>query len=338
MTVHHPQLTSSEIACIWTAYMNDSMSKCILGYFLNSVKDEDMLPVIQLAYKLSSSHIEKLTKIYQDEDLPLPTGFTDNDVNLNAPRLYTDPFMLSYIAHMAKVGLIAYGGFVSMSARKDIKTYFMQGLQETSDLYDKSTDVLLSKGLFIRAPYIPYQTQTDFVDSNKYLSGYSMFSKQRSLNAIEISHLYMNGLTNQIGSKLSLSFAQTSSNKDVQKWMLKGRDISQKHMKIFADALTSNDVQAPVSADVSITDSTTPPFSDKLMMFHMSLLSAAGTGNYATSAAASQRTDLVLNYERLSLEVALYAKDGADIMIKNEWMEQPPTTADKDKLAKKKKK
>lgn len=225
-----------------------------------------------------------------------------------------------------------------MSARKDVKKYFMEGLQKTSDLFDKSTDVLLSKGLFIRSPYIPYPTKTDYVDSKKYLSGYSLFSKQRPLNAVEISHLYMNGLTNQIGSKLSLSFAQTSPNKNIQKWMLRGRDISQKHLKIFADALNNNNVQAPVSADVSITDSTIPPFSDKLMMFHMALLSAAGTGNYATSAAASQRTDLVLNYERLSLEVAIYAKDGADIMIKNEWMEQPPTTSDKDKLAKKKEK
>jgi hypothetical protein len=71
-------------------------------------------------------------------------------------------------------------------------------------------------------------------------------------------------------------------------------------------------------------------------MFHMGMLSATGTGNYATAASASQRTDLVINYERLSLEVAQYAKDGADIMIKNKWMEQPPTTLDKEQLVKKK--
>nr|WP_318281090.1 DUF3231 family protein [Paenibacillus bovis] len=87
---------------------------------------------------------------------------------------------------------------------------------------------------------------------------------------------------------------------------------------------------------IYVTDSTTAPFSDKLMMFHMGLLSAAGTGNYATSAAASQRTDLVIAYERLSLEIALYAKDGANIMIRNGWMEQPPTTVDKDELIKNK--
>ncbi|GAA3318624.1 hypothetical protein GCM10020331_022170 [Ectobacillus funiculus] len=67
----------------------------------------------------------------------------------------------------------------------------------------------------------------------------------------------------------------------------------------------------------------------------MTLLSTAGMGNYATAAAASQRSDLATNYERLSLEIGQYAKDGADIMIQNEWLEQPPGTLDKEELAKK---
>ena len=37
MTEHQTQLTSAEIALIWTAYMNDSMSKCMLGYFLKAL-------------------------------------------------------------------------------------------------------------------------------------------------------------------------------------------------------------------------------------------------------------------------------------------------------------
>lgn len=41
-------------------------------------------------------------------------------------------------------------------------------------------------------------------------------------------------------------------------------------------------------------------------------------------------------YERLSLEIAQYAKDGADIMIEHAWLEQLPSTQDKDELTKKK--
>ncbi|MBG9811342.1 hypothetical protein ABD68_06945 [Bacillus endophyticus] len=336
MTKHPTQLTSAEIACIWTNYMQDSMSKCVLSYFLQTIEDEDIRPLIQLAYDISCVHIEKLTTLFQQEQIPLPTGFTDEDVNVNTPRLYTDAFILQYLAHMARVGMLGYSGFTSMGARKDLKTYFIKGLRETSDLFDQTTDLLLEKGLYIRAPYIPYPTKTDFVDSHKYLSGFSLFSKQRPLNTIEISHLYMNSVTNHIGSKLSLSFAQISPHKEVQNWMLRGRDISRKHMRVFTRILLDSDIESPISSDVAITDATTPPFSDKLVMFHMGMLSATGTGNYATAASASQRSDLIIDYERLSLEVALYAKDGADIMIRNKWMEQPPTTLDKEKLVKKK--
>ncbi|YCA45065.1 DUF3231 family protein [Bacillus sp. JZ8] len=336
MTTHPTQLTSAEIACIWTNYMQDSMSTCVLSYFLQTIEDEDIHPLIQEAYDVSCAHIKELTTLFQQEQIPLPTGFTDKDVNVNAPRLYTDAFILQYLAHMTRVGMLGYSGFTSMGARKDLKTYFIKGLRETSDLFDKTTDLLLEKGLYIRAPYISYPTKTDFVDSHKYLSGFSLFSKQRPLNAIEISHLYMNSVTNHIGSKLSLSFAQVSPHEEIQKWMLRGRDISRKHMRIFTRILLDSDIESPISSDVAITDATTPPFSDKLAMFHMGMLSATGTGNYATAASASQRTDLILNYERLSFEVAQYAKDGADIMIRNKWMEQPPTTLDKEKLVKKK--
>ncbi|MGM0920517.1 MAG: DUF3231 family protein [Bacillota bacterium] len=333
---NRPNLTSAEIACLWTSYMNDSMSNCILAFFLEHAEDKEIIPVIQNAYDLTVAHLKKITVIFKEEAIPVPTGFTSEDVNLNAPRLYTDLFMLTYLNHMAKVGLLAYGGFVSMSARKDIRTYYIESLEETARLFDISSDIAISKGIFVRAPYIAYPKSKDYIDSKKYLSGFSLFSKKRPLNTIEISHLYMNIQTNLMGSKLALSFAQISPRENIQKWMLRGSEISQKHIQIFSRTLLDNHIQPPISSDACITDSTTSPFSDKLTLFHMSLLGAAGSGNYATAAAASQRSDLIINYERLSLEIAQYAKDGADIVISNGWLEQPPGTLDKEQLISKK--
>ncbi|MDQ0859792.1 DUF3231 family protein [Bacillus sp. V2I10] len=105
-------------------------------------------------------------------------------------------------------------------------------------------------------------------------------------------------------------------------------------IQIFTKVLHDNDTSAPASSEACITDLTIPPFSDKLTMFLMSLLSSIGIGNYATAASVSQRSDLALNYERFSLEIGQYAKDGADIMIQIEWLEQPPGTMDKERLTK----
>ncbi|ASN03884.1 DUF3231 family protein [Virgibacillus necropolis] len=331
-------LTSSEIASLWTAYMNDSMSKCILSFMLKYIDDPDIKPAVQSAYNISSDHLDQLLTLFEKEKYAVPNGFTEEDVNMNAPWLFSDTFCLSYINHMAKVGMLGYGGFVAMSAKEEIRNYFIQGLTETATLFNESSEIALSKGINARHPYIEVPKEADYVDSKKYMSGLNPFSNKRPLNAVEISHLYMNVLTNEMGAKLCLSFAQTSPTKEVQDFMLRGKEISQKHTKIFASTLLEDDIQAPHTPDVSISYSTTQTFSDKLLMFHISLISASGIGNYATAAAASQRTDLTVNYERLSLEVARLAKSGADIMIKHNWLEQPPGKKDREKLAKNKQK
>lgn len=330
------KLTASEIACVWTTYINDCMSKCVLIYMLKHLEDEDIKPIIQMALGISETHLDFLTTLFKKENFAAPNAFNENDVNLNAPRLYTDSYCISYVNHMAKAGMLAFSGMVAMSAREDIRSFFTTALTQTAALYNDSSEVLLSKGLFVRSPFIEVPGETDYIDSKKYLSGLNLFGDKRPLNAIEISHLFLNVHTNSIGAKISLSFAQTSPSKEVQEFMLRGKEISQKHVTIFAQTLLENNLQTPESSDIGITDSTIQVFSEKLMMYHMALLSAAGSGNYATAAAASQRTDLYQTYDRLSLEIAKFAKSGADIMIKNSWLEQPPGTKDKEMLSKKK--
>ena len=100
----------------------------------------------------------------------------------------------------------------------------------------------------------------------------------------------------------------------------------------FSDVLLKDDIQTPISSDYAITDSTISVFSEKIMMFQMSLLSSAGFGNYATAAAMSQRSDLTLMYESMSGQIGLYAKEGEKFMIENKWMEEPPAPPNRDQL------
>ncbi len=331
-------LTSSEIAALWTLYMNDSLSKCILGHMLQHIEEPEIKKVVQSSYDMSAHHLEQLHAIFSEEDFAVPNGFTEQDVNPDAPRLFSDLFCLTYVNNMEQVGLIANSGSLAMSVRKDIRNLFTQALTDTASIYNQTCEIALHLGLNIRSPYIDVPKETDYVDSKKYLGGLNPFSEKRPLNAVEITHLYMNTSTNTLGFKLCLAFAQVSPSKEVQDFMLEGKDISQKHIKYFTSTLMKDNIQMPNSTDNSITDSTTWTFSDKLMMFHMSVISAAGTGNYAAAAASSQRLDLSMNYERFSIEIAGYAKSGADLMIKHNWLEQPPGTENREELARNKSK
>lgn len=326
MTQSNIKLTSSEIASLWTSYLNNCMSKQVLTHMVQHVKDREIVDAIRFAYQFAKKQEKRFVKIFVKDNFAIPHGFTEEDVNKKAPALFTDSFCLSYINQMAKAGLVSYGGFLSMSTREDIIHFFHDGLMDTSKLYQLSTSILDKKGLLVRAPFISVPKEVDYIENRKYLSGFSLFHKKRPLNAVEVSHLFMNTQTNNMGLKITLAFAQTTTNKEVRDYMLRGRDISKKHLKIFTDTLLNEGIQGPNSSDIGITDSTVRTFSDKLMMFHISLLSASGIGNYALAGGASQRSDLLLNYERLSIEIGQYAKDGADLMIDYNWVEQPPPT------------
>ena len=335
MTNHNPGLTCAENSTLWVLYLNNSMTTCVLRYFLESVQDLEIRKVIAKAYDIATNNENELKAVYWKEQLPLPIGFSENDVNLKAPKLFSDTFMLAYIFQMAKVGLVTYGASLGSVARKDIRKLYSAFLQRTMDLYEDTTEILLNKGLYLKKPYSVIPRKAELVDDHKYFSGVNPFVSKRPLNTIEVTHLCLNIETNQIGKELCTAFSQTAVQEEVREFMKKGKQMAYSHIKSFIELLMKDDIQTPLSADISITDSTIPPFSDKLMMFHISLMVAAGIGNYATASSASQRTDIAFNYEKLSSESALLAKSGADIMVTHRWMEKPPSTADRDVLSKK---
>lgn len=337
MTEKKIPLTSAEIGMLWTAYMNFSVTKCVLGFMLKSIEDPEIKQIVQYTYDLSSENLTNLEDIFQKENFAVPSGFNEKeDVNESAPWLFTDIFCLTYVIQMANIGIITFGAALSMSARKDIRELFTEAVHQVIVLYNQSTEISVEKGINTRHPYIEVPKEIDFVDDKKYLSGLNPFNDKRPLNSIEISHLYQNITSNTVGTKLCLAFAQTSPTKEVQEFMLRAKEISKKHIQVCAEKLLNEDITAPQLPDIAVSDSTTQTFSDKLSMFHISLMMSAGIGNYATAGAASQRSDLMLDYERLSIEVARLAKSGADIMITNKWLEQPPGTVNREKLAKNK--
>ncbi|SFM13611.1 Protein of unknown function [Gracilibacillus orientalis] len=138
---------------------------------LKHIEDPDIKPVVQFAYDLSSSHLEQLLTIFGQDNYVKPNGFTERDVNMNAQWLYTDIFCLSYVNQMAKVGMLIYSGFISMSDREDIRYYFTQALNESTKLFNQSSEIALSKGVNVRHPYIEVPKETNYVQSKKYMSG-----------------------------------------------------------------------------------------------------------------------------------------------------------------------
>jgi Protein of unknown function (DUF3231) len=330
---HNIQLTAVEVAQIWSAYINSSMSHCLYTYFLEIVEDSQVRLIIENGLELAESHLAKLTALFQKEGYPVPYGFkVDEDVNRSAPRLFSDSFMLNFIHNMGIIALNFYAVAKTLSVRSDLDSYFAECLNELSEFNTMTKNLLLSKGLYVRSPYITPAKEVHFVKSPNFISG--LLEKKRPLTAIEITNLYANQQKNALGHVAMMAWSQVAQSKEVGKFMVRGKEIAFKHAKVFASVLEENDLPAPVSWDTEVTDSKIAPFSDKMLMFMATFLTALSIGYYGTSMATSSRKDLALDYVRLSAEIATYAEDGAKIMIDNGWLEEPPLAPDRDKLAK----
>jgi hypothetical protein len=330
-TEHNIKVTSSELSQLWGAYMNDSLTSCMLKYFVNIVEDTEIRPIVEFALNKAQLRLDQLTTKFNNEKYPVPYGFTDEDVNTKAPRLYTDIYILNFLNQMGSMGMNAFNMAISFSARHDIYSFFSEGLREFNELHKKSLDVLLSKGVFVRPPYIATSDEVDFVKKQNFLTGW--LGERRPLTALEIANIHMNIQRNSLGVATLTGFCQVAKSKEVGKFMTRGIGIASKHVEVFSSIMSEDKVSAPMGSDTMVTDSTVAPFSDKLMMFNVTGATAIGMGYYGSSMSTAARRDLALHYTRLTAEIALYAEDGANLLIDNGWMEEPPRVVDRDELA-----
>lgn len=332
---HNVELTSAEIANLWTQYISDSLSICILSHSIEKSKDEDVKEILVFALNLAESHIEKIKAFFNQENFPIPKGFTlADDVNMNAPALFTDTFMLIYMHVMTLLGLTGYAGAVATSTRTDQIRYFVKCNTETMELYERVANVMLKKGIYSKPPRINRPTEVDFVDNQRYLAGW--FGKKRPLSAVEISGISFNMVKVIVKVVLEMGFGQVCQTKDVQKYFQRGKALCEKQFGILSSVLTKDELASPRSWISEVTSSTVPPYSDKLMLNHIVVLISAAIGYYGAGASVAQRRDLALEYSRLMAEVAVYAEDGAELLIKHGWLEQPPLSDDRENLAAKK--
>lgn len=327
---HNPKLVSSEVAALWSAYMQNSMSYCTVQHFASVNEDTDITDILQTALTNCRFVVNGVKQIFEKEKHAIPIGFTQEDVNLKAGRLYSDLFALRYIKYMAAAGTAAAAALLEVLARNDIREFFSKTSDMFMKLYNHACDLLLKKGAFIRSPTIAPMEKAEYLQSESFLSG--LMGKHRPLTAIELAHISKNTETNSIGRTFVAGFSQTAKSPEVRKYMETGAEIAAKHETVFRQILLEDEVSFPSTWDSTITQSIDAPFSDKLMMFQTNSLTAISVSGYGAAIGASLRKDLTGHYTRLVAEILQYTNDGVNIMIKNRWMEQPPQNVDREAL------
>jgi hypothetical protein len=335
MDVSHDNvgLSSAEMSFLWENYIGDSLLICVWEHFLSNVEDQDIESIVLQGIELAKKHSKEAKDFFINENFPIPQGFGPQDVNLDSPRLFSDKFYLYYIRQALRGALANYSLAFSSSHRDDVRKYFMHCIHEDTELFNKTVEVMLEKGLANRPPKVPIPKQVDFVHDKAFLGEW--FGEERPLSSIEISMIFMNIETNLLGSAIMTAFSQTAKEEKLKDYFQEGLKIATSHLGTFSKVLVKNNLHASPSWNPEVTDSTVSTFSDKLMLYHGGLATAAGIGNYGIALSSSQRRDIGTVYIRLSAEVAKYAEKGARLSIANGWLEQPPLAIDRNELIKK---
>jgi hypothetical protein len=225
---------------------------------------------------------------------------------------------------MANFALLNYAISYARSSRDDIRQLFRDKLVRLQEVDQIGTQIMISKGIYSSPPDFDICSGVDFIEDKNFFAGY--FGEKRPLSILEINQLFFNLKSNILGKALMIGFSRAAKSKDVQDYILKGKEISDKYIQLFSDKLLKEDIAVPNSleSEVLSISSGESPFSDRLMLSQVVFLNTYGIGNYGMALSQSQRRDLTVMYGKIMVEVGLYADNGADLLIQNRWLEQPP--------------
>ncbi|MFF2444804.1 DUF3231 family protein [Priestia megaterium] len=324
-------LTSPEISNLWTHYIRETLSLCVNKYMLHTIKDPEIHSLFQLANQRSLKHIESLKKFFKQEGFPIPKGFTEEeDVNLEAPPLFTDVLCLKSLYMMSTHGHNEYSLAFTTSTREDIVEFYYQCNLDAMELYKKAKNLLISKQLYQKPPTYITPEKVEIIKEYHYVT--DIFGTHRPMNSIESGHIFFNLNKSMIVKAMILGFKQVTKNPTVCALLEKGIQGSNKRIGVFSSLLSKDNLHLPKSVETEITNSPVSPFSDRLILLQAGFFYGVAVTYYNAAVIASMRADISAHCEKAALDCLLiYSRIGKE-MIDNHWMEQPPQADDRKRL------
>lgn len=328
-------ISAPEIGTLWLTYQEKTLIMRILEYFMKNADDEEARNILGGLWQELNYYVLEMEKIFKQQGIVYPIGFRKEDVNLDAPKLYDNGFDIMFVRILKEVSMGMYTINMNMAYNDDVMQVYEGLTTITHKIYKLSTLYLLEKGILTLPPKVTMPKKTEFIESKRYIRGFSPFSDKRALNDIEIGFLHHGIEANNIGMQLITGFAQCAQNKEVKQYFLKGKELAKKQIKVMTDILLDSDVQFSATSGSTVTTSTVPPFSDKLMMACVYFLNGFTIVGNSFGTFFTLRNDIAMKTTLLAKDVYFYGQEGLELMIKNRWFEEPPQMEDRAQLIKK---
>lgn len=322
----------SEVGSLWQTYQEKTLIMRFLEYFIEKADDPQARNILGGLWQELDYHVKEMENLFSEQGMAIPVGFTSKDVNLEAPKLYDNGFDIMFLRILKEVSMGLYTLSMNMTYNKKVMAIYEGLTTVTQKIYKLSTSYLLEKGILSLPPKISMPKNTGIIENKKFMEGFKLIGDKRALTALEVGMLHHNIEVNNIGMQLITGFAQCAQNKEVKQYFIKGMELAKKQIKTMEDLLLEADIQLSATSGATVTTSTVPPFSDKLMMHCIYILNGFGLIGTGTGVFFSLRNDLAMKTLLIAKDVYFYAQEGIEIKIKNGWFEEPPQMEDRLKI------
>ena len=317
-------ISSSELGSLWLTYQEKTLILRFLEHFLDKADDQGARNIMGGLWQELDHILQILKGIFEEENIAIPVGFTEKDVNLEAPQLYGNGFDIMFVRVLKEVSLGMYIINIYMAYREDVMSVYQELTSISQRIYKLCTHYLLEKGILTRPPSVSMPKTIEFVQNTSYMNGFNPFKEDRPLDDLEVGIIHHAIESNNIGIQLITGFAQVAQNKEVRDYFVKGKHLAQKQIKLFEEILLNSDVQFSATSGSTVTTSTVAPFSEKMMMHCIFLLNGFSTVGQAFSSLFTLRNDISLKQAIIARDIYTYHREGIKIKIKNGWFEEPP--------------
>jgi hypothetical protein len=327
-------ISGPEVGTLWITYNEKTLIMRMLEYFIEKSDDQQAKNILGGLWQELNFYVLQMEEIFKDQGMAKPAGYTNEDVNLEAPKLYDNGFDIMFVRILKEVSMGMYTINMNMSYNDKIMQIYEGLTVVTQKIYKLSTLYLLEKGILTLPPKVTMPKTTEFIKSKSYMNGFNLFGDKRALNDLELGILHHGIETNNIGLQLITGFAQCAQNKEVKQYFVKGKELAKKQIKVMQEILLESDVQFAATSGSTVTTSTVAPFSDKLMMHCVYLLNGFGLVGSSFGTFFSLRNDIAMKATLLAKDIYFYGEEGIKIKIKNGWFEEPPQMEDRSQIIK----
>lgn len=330
----NPHITSSELGTLWNTYIGISSRLMIFDFLKDKTTDSEIKSIL-ISYTDDLKNLKnEFAKLFINEKTAVPLAFNEQDINREVPPLFNDIFHIIFLRQMMKLTFGFNGVYLGISFNKEVQNLLRLDFDATYKYYTWTTDYLLKKGVLAKPPLVTMPTEIEFIEDTSYMSGFNILSAKRALNTIEVGYIYDSLDFNSFFMNLLSGFAQVAKEDEVKKYFKDGMEMAKKNIEKVSNLLLKNNIEPSTTRCGKASDSTTSPFSDKIMMYITSLITTTPLSYSGLGTPFSFRSDLPLFLGVITKNFFQYSKEGGKLMIKFKWMEEPPQMEDRYKLMK----